>query len=180
LNIRNRVDDIYSSYQYLIKEKYTSPGKVAFIGRQFGASALLDMFNRHNLNTPAVLVDGVYDFVDYNSHGRLLFHNNKVFNAQDSISFRKIYNVSPYHQVKAHKSYPPLLFMVSDKKDLIPEDQTYRLAAKLQMRTKADNPVLLLTPRYVENLEGYDRYTYKMFIEYGMLFIMDQLDIPVN
>lgn len=180
LSINKRIEDIYSSYLYLIKENYTSADKVAFIGKEFGASALVGMLNKYDLKTPVALVDGVYDFVKYNNQGRLLYQNKKLFQAHDSISFHEIYAMSPYHQVKTNKKYPPMLLLTTDKNKIIPEDQTYKLAARMQMRTKGYNPIIMLTPKRADRLDEYDEYTYRIFIEHGFLFISDQLGVNVN
>lgn len=127
-----------------------------------------------------VLINGVYDFVHYNDRGLLRYHNEKLLHANDSTEFRNLYAASPYHQVVEGKDYPPVLLMSTNNKDLVPESQTYRMTAKLQMRTKGHNPIVMLDAGRIDRLEDYEEYTYKMFIEHGFLFIARELGIQLD
>ncbi|MGL5773243.1 MAG: prolyl oligopeptidase family serine peptidase, partial [Bacteroidales bacterium] len=180
INMENRADDVFSTYKHLIDEGYTSPEKMAFIGREFGASALLEAMNKYPMKSTAVMVDGLFDFVKYNNKGKLLYYNQKLFQANDSASFKSVFEMSPYHNVVNNKNYPSILFITTDKNNVIPEDHTYKLVARMQMRTKARNPIIMLTPDYVDKLDEYERYTYKMFIEHALIFIANQLNVKIN
>lgn len=180
IDVPDRAEGIYESYSFLVNEKYTSPGKVAFVGREFGASALMSLMNKHKIGAPMVLINGVYDFVHYNDRGLLRYHNEKLLHANDSTEFRNLYAASPYHQVVEGKDYPPVLLMSTNNKDLVPESQTYRMTAKLQMRTKGHNPIAMLDAGRIDRLEDYEEYTYKMFIEHGFLFIARELGIQLD
>lgn len=180
INLAKRSEDLYSVYRYMIDSGYSSPGKMAFIGREFGASALLHALNKYPIQSTAILVDGIYDYVKYNNSGKLLFDQQKLFHASDSITFKHILDISPYHQVVSGKNYPPLLLVSTDKANLIPEDHTLRLTARIQMRSKADNPVIMLTPRRVEALDPASEFSYKMVIEHGFIFIATQHGIDLT
>lgn len=180
VDISSRADDLYAAYRYLIDNKYSSDGKIGIIGREFGASALFIALNRYPINAPVVLADGIYDFVDYNNRGKLLYQNHKVFQANDSLSFRSVYDRSPYHSVVPKKSYPPMLLISSENNRLIPAYHTYKMAAKLQMRTRATHPVILITPGHVKYLDQYESYSYKTSVDQALHFLAPYLGVELN
>ncbi|MGL5786064.1 MAG: prolyl oligopeptidase family serine peptidase [Bacteroidales bacterium] len=176
-----RVQDIYSTIQYLIKEKYTSMDKVALFGKEYGATAIMQMLNKYpDVKAPTILMDGIYDLVKYNETGRLLYNNERLFHVNNADKFDRLLSSSPYHNVVNKKNYPPLLLMSSDDNLFIPKSHTYKMTAKLQMRTRGYNPIVMLTPDRIAELDEYEHYTYTMFIEHAFWFLTQNLGIKVN
>lgn len=175
-NFQRRTDGIYSSYKFLIDEKYTSSGKVAFVGKELGASALMNLLNKYDMKSPVVMIDGIYDFVDFHNQGKALFKSGMLVNGFDSLTYSKTLNSSPYYNIRM-KNYPAMLIIASDRNKVIPADQSVRLTAKLQMRTKGWNPILLLTSKRDNSDEGFDENTYKMYIEKGFSFLANEIGV---
>lgn len=179
--LENRIKDIYSSLKFLINEKYTSPDKIALFGREYGATAVMQVLNKYeDIKPVTILMDGIYDLVYYNEHGKLNYQNNKLFYANNTEKMRKIVDNSPYHNIKNKKNYPPILLMTSDENKLIPRHHTFKMTAKLQMRTRGYNPIIMLTPKRVDFLDEYPDYTYKVYIEHAFWFLTQNMGIEVE
>ncbi|MGL4331983.1 MAG: prolyl oligopeptidase family serine peptidase [Bacteroidales bacterium] len=179
--LENRIKDIYSSIQYLIKEKYTSKDKIALFGKEYGATAIMQLLNKYDdIQAPTILMDGIYDLIKYNEKGRLLYNNERLVNVNDAQTFDKLIANSPYHNVVNKKNYPPILLMTSNENLYIPKSHTYKMTAKLQMRTKGYNPILMLNPERVNQLDEYSDYTYTVFIEHAFWFLSRNLGVAIE
>ena len=179
--LEHRISDIYRSIQYLINEKYTSPDKVAIFGKEYGATAAMQLLNKYkDIKAPVILMDGVYDLIKYNNNGRLLYNNKRLLHASNAETFGKLLDISPYHNVNIMKNYPPILLMSSNENMYISKAHTYKMTAKLQMRTRGFNPIVMLTPNRIDRLEEYDHYIYTMFIEHAFWFVSKNLGVQIN
>lgn len=76
-----------------------------------------------------------------------------------------------------NKNYPPVLLMANTKTKASSVHDTYRLAARLQMRTRAYHPVIMLTNEQVEEFDRYDEYTYNAAVEHSLLFLNLNLNV---
>lgn len=178
INLDQRVKDTYASIQYLSESNFTTPEKIALIGREYGATSLMQLLNSYKgIKTPVVLTDGIYDLVNYNENGKLNYYDNKLLYANDEKSFDELINSSPYHNVKNKRSYPPILLMVSHENKDIPKHDTYKMTAKLQMRSRGYNPIIMLTPEQNEMNEQINNYCYKRYIEHAFIFLMQNMNI---
>lgn len=179
--LENRIKDIYTSIQYLVNEKYTSKNKIALFGKEYGATAIMQLLNKYDdIEAPTILMDGIYDLIKYNDKGRLLYNNERLFHVNSPESFGKLLNASPYHNVVNRKNYPPILLMSSNENLYIPKSHTYKMTAKLQMRTRGYNPIVMLTPKRINKLDEYEDYTYTMFIEHAFWFLSHNLGIRID
>lgn len=172
-DVRQRADDMYAVYQYLLKNNYSSKSKIGLIGRELGASVVLTLLNKYPVKSPSVLIDGIYDFID----GKKAFISACPYYLNDSVSFRNSYEQSPYYGVVNNKNYPPVLLMANTKTKASSVHDTYRLAARLQMRTRAYHPVIMLTNEQVEEFDRYDEYTYNAAVEHSLLFLNLNLNV---
>lgn len=181
IHLDNRIKDIYSAIQYLIKNKYTAKDKIALFGKEYGATAIMQLLNKYDdIEAPAILIDGIYDLVKYNETGRLLYNNDRLFQANNEASFDKLLNQSPYHNVVSKKSYPPILLMATNENLFIPKSHTYKMTAKLQMRTRGYHPIVMLTPDRINQLDEYSEYAYSLFIEHAFCFLSKCIGIEVQ
>ncbi|MGL5318916.1 MAG: prolyl oligopeptidase family serine peptidase, partial [Bacteroidales bacterium] len=139
--LENRIKDIRSSIDYLIREKYTSKDKIGLLGKEYGATAIMQILNQYDdIKAPTILIDGIYDLIKYSDKGKLLYNNERLFSIKNEEEFSRILSMSPYHNVVNKKRYPPILLMSTDENLYIPKSHTYKMTAKLQMRTRGFEP----------------------------------------
>lgn len=172
-SVQQRADEMYAVYQYLIKNNFSSKNKIGLVGRELGASVVLTLLNKYPVKSPSVLIDGIYDFIN----GKNELPSVSPYYLNDSISFRNSYEQSPYYGVVNNKNYPPVLLMANSNTKASSVHDTYRLTAKLQMRTKAYHPVIMLTNEQVEEFDRYDEYTYNAAVEHTLLFLNLNLNV---
>lgn len=179
--LENQIKDISTSIRYLVKEKYTSDDKIALFGKEYGATAIMQLLNNNeDIKAPVILMDGVYDLIGYSDKGKLLYNNERLFHINNTESLNKLLDSSPYHNVIHKRSYPPILLMSSNENLSIQKSHTYKMTAKLQMRTRGFHPIIMLTPERINQLEEYNDYTYTVFIEHAFWFLSRNLGIAVE
>lgn len=178
LSLKERVDDLDLVVNTLIDEDYSSPDKIAVLGREYGAAAVMSLMNKNpELKIHTILLDGLFDMVRYQQAGKLLYQNNRLFKVDTAEEFITLLNESPYHNVKHRESYPPVLMMVSLENLNIPPVHTYKMTALMQMRTKGVNPIILFAPSSGKDTDYV--YDFKDYIEHAFCFLMKNMDVAM-
>lgn len=176
ISLDERIDDLEAVIHSLIEEDYSSPKKIAVLGREYGGTALMSLMNRNpELGVHGLFMDGIFDLVRYHHSGKLLFQNNRLFNIDTEDEFMDLLKYSPYHNVQHKANYPSMLFMVSLENNNIAPVHTYKMAAQLQMRTKGKNPIIMYAPHSLAGMNS--PYNYKDYIEHGICFLMKNMNI---
>lgn len=176
ISLNERIEDLEAVIQALIEEDYSSPDKIAVLGREYGATALMSLINRNpHLGIYGVFMDGLFDLVRYHNLGKLLFHNNRLFRIESEEEFSDLLKYSPYHNVQNGKGYPSMLFLVSPENINIPPVHTYKMTAQLQMKTKGNNPIIMYAPNSIIKDEYI--YSYLDYIEHILCFLQKNMDL---
>lgn len=174
-NQEDRAKRIHTSLEFLIKENYTSENKIALLGREYGATAVMQFLNNHErIKPPVVLMDGIYDLFGQNQKEELNYSENNMFTVNSMHKMKDLVHKSPYHNVKVKKNYPPVLLMTSPEHKIITKSETYKMTAKLQMRTRGYNPIIMLSPDQKNEMI---EYSYKNYIEYAFCFLSRNMNI---
>ena len=144
-NKQNVFDDCIGAAEYLIKEKYTSPEKLALQGGSNGGLLVGAVVNqRPDLFKVAFPAVGVMDM--------LRFHKFTVgwgwvveYGSSDSLDhFNNLYKFSPVHNVAADKEYPAVMVTTADHDDRVVPAHSFKYAAALQEKRKDNkNPLLI-------------------------------------
>lgn len=147
------IDDFLAAAEFLVREGYTSPDKLAVRGGSasgvLAAAALVqrpELFAAGLINIPVIdllrghlLTGGSYRFTEFGS-------------PEDPEDFDALLAYSPYHNLKGNTCYPAVLTVAGEKDELAPPVHAYKLTAALQhARGEAarahgagcDEPVLL-------------------------------------
>lgn len=144
LNKQNSFDDFNSAAEYLIKQGYTKPGKLAATGGSNGglivAAAVVQRPDLYKLVVPVV---GVMDMIRFEKFTVGALHNDEYGSIQDSTQFVNLLNYSPLHNIKEDINYPSMLIMTSENDDRVPPFHSYKFVARLQNRKAQTNPILL-------------------------------------
>ena len=141
---QNSFYDFISAAEYLIKNKYTSPGKLASTGASNGGLVVaVAAIQRPDLFRAVVPVVAPLDMLRFEKFTVGTMHTNEYGTVKDSLSFTKLLDYSPYHNIKEGVNYPSMLVITSDHDDRVPPFHSYKFVAKLQSRSAQKNPVIL-------------------------------------
>jgi prolyl oligopeptidase len=144
---QNVFDDFIAAAEWLIKNKYTSPDKLAIKGGSNGGllvGAVLtqrpELFRAVDCWHPDLDMVRYYKFTKNNNPPALLEYGN----AADPEQFKFLYAYSPYQHVKPGTKYPAIFMTSGDADTRVPPEQARKMTARLQSATASGLPVLLL------------------------------------
>ncbi|HRJ17232.1 MAG TPA: prolyl oligopeptidase family serine peptidase, partial [Saprospiraceae bacterium] len=129
---------------YLIREKYTSQGKLGIGGGSNGGLLVgACMTQRPDLFAVALPAVGVMDMLRYH-----LFTVGKGWipeygSSEDPAHFKNLYAYSPLHNLKPGVKYPATMVTTADHDDRVVPAHSFKFAAQLQKSHKGSNPVLI-------------------------------------
>jgi prolyl oligopeptidase len=141
---QNVFDDFIAAAELLIKERYTSPGKLGIQGGSNGGLLIGAVEEqRPDLFAVALPAVGVMDMLRYDK-----FTGGKAWaveygSSEDSTAFKYLIKYSPVHNVKAGTCYPATLLTTADHDDRVVPSHTFKLTAALQQAQGCDRPVLV-------------------------------------
>ncbi len=175
---QNVFDDFIAAAEYLIKEGYTSPQKLAVSGRSNGGLLIgACMTQRPDLFRVALPGVGVMDMLRYQKFTIGWAWASDYGRSDDSKEmFEYLYHYSPLHNIKKGVSYPATLITTADHDDRVVPAHSFKFAATLQAAQAGDNPVLIRIDHKAGH--GGGKPTAKIIDEYADLwaFVMYNLD----
>ncbi len=142
---QNVFDDFIAAAEYLIREGYTSPEKLAIQGGSNGGLLVgAVLTQRPDLFGAALPAVGVLDMLRYHTASA----NARQWSSDYGLSenedeFRALYAYSPYHNVKEGTCYPPTLITTADRDDRVMPWHSFKFAAALQHAQSCRNPILI-------------------------------------
>ena len=145
LHKQNVFDDFIAAAEYLIREKYTNPKRLAIQGKSNGGLLVgAVMLQRPELFGAALPGVGVMDMLRYQTASA----NARQWSSDYGLSenpgeFRAIRAYSPVHNVKMGVCYPPTLITTADHDDRVVPWHSFKYAAELQHAQGCDKPVLI-------------------------------------
>jgi prolyl oligopeptidase len=142
----NSFNDFIDASEFLIKEKYTSPNKLAITGGSYGGLVVgVAMTQRPDLYKVAVPEMGIFDMPTFSDYSVGKYHIDEFGDAENKIDFENLLSYSPYQNIKETINYPISLIITGENDDRVPPFNSYKFAAALQNRTSQKNPVFLKT-----------------------------------
>ncbi len=145
LRKQNVFDDFIAAAEFLIKEKYTSPKRLAIFGRSNGGLLVgAAMTQRPELFGAALPGVGVMDMLRYHTaSANARQWSSDLGLSEDAAEFKALRAYSPVHNVKPGVCYPPTLVTTADRDDRVVPWHSYKFAAELQHAQSCANPVLI-------------------------------------
>jgi len=145
LQKQNVFDDFIAAAEYLIAEKYTSPGKLGIAGGSNGGLLVgAAMTQRPELFQVALPAVGVLDMLRYHRFTAGAGWSYDYGTADDNEEmFRYLLGYSPYHALRPGTAYPATLVTTADHDDRVVPAHSFKFAARLQHCQEGLSPVLI-------------------------------------
>jgi prolyl oligopeptidase len=146
LNKQNVFDDFISAAEYLIKEGYTNPAKLAIMGGSNGGLLIGACINqRPDLFKAAVCMMGVLDMLRFHKFTCGWGWMVEYGNPDEEAHFNNLIKYSPLHNIKPGVRYPATMITTADHDDRVVPGHSFKFAAALQEQADNANPVLIYT-----------------------------------
>ena len=143
-NKQNVFDDFTGAAEWLIKNKYTRPSKLAISGGSNGGLLVgAAMTQRPDLFQAVVCSYPLLDMIRYQSFLVARFWVPEYGSSENADQFKYIYAYSPYQHVKKGEKYPAVLFVTGDADTRVAPLHARKMTALVQASTGSDRPVLL-------------------------------------
>jgi prolyl oligopeptidase len=143
---QNVFDDFAAAADYLIKEKYTRPEKLAIQGGSNGGLLMGAMITQHpDLMRAVVSQVGIYDMLRVELAPNGAFNVTEFGTVKNPEQFKALYAYSPYHHVVDGTKYPSILMMTGANDGRVAPYHSRKIVARLDEANKSQNPVLLRT-----------------------------------
>ena len=175
---QNVFDDFIAVAEYLVKEKYTSPSKLAVSGGSNGGLLVGAVEEqRPDLFAAALPAVGVMDMLRYDRFTGGRAWATEYGSSSNAQQFPFLYKYSPVQNVKPGTCYPATLVTTADHDDRVVPSHSFKFIAALQAAQACDKPILIR----VETLgsHGY-RPTDKRIAELAdqWAFTLAQMNVP--
>lgn len=144
LKKQNVFDDFIAAAEYLIKEKYTTPKKLAIQGGSNGGLLVGAVLNqRPDLFGAALPAVGVMDMLRFTEFTIGAAWTSDYGSPKVKEEFEAIYRYSPLHNLKAGTKYPAVMVTTADTDDRVFPAHSFKYAAALQAAQGGEAPVLI-------------------------------------
>jgi prolyl oligopeptidase len=139
-------DDFAAAAEYLIKQKWTNPQKLALQGGSNGGLLMGALITQHpELMRAVVSSVGIYDMLRVELAPNGAFNVTEFGTVKDPEQFKALYAYSPYHHVVDGTKYPAILMMTGANDGRVAPYHSRKMAARLEEANKSDKPILLRT-----------------------------------
>ena len=141
---QNVFDDFIAAAEYLIKEKYTNPNKLAIRGGSNGG--LLTgavVMQRPDLFKAVIVAVPLLDMLRYHKFLIARYWIPEYGNAEIKENFDYIWKYSPYHNIRCGYNYPSMMIKAGENDSRVDPLHAKKFAAALQNLPSQKNPILL-------------------------------------
>lgn len=174
-------DDFAAAADYLIKQKWTRPEKLAIQGGSNGGLLMGAMITQHpELVRAVVSAVGIYDMLRVELAPNGAFNVTEFGTVKDPEQFKALYAYSPYHHVVDGTKYPSILMMTGANDGRVAPYHSRKMIARLDAANKSDKPILLRTSSSAGHGIGtaLSERIKQLADQYAFLFA--QLEMPVK
>ena len=141
---QNVFDDFIAGAEWLIKSKYTNPGKLAMSGGSNGGLLIgAVMTQRPELFKVAVPQVGVMDMLRFHKFTIGYAWAVEYGSSEKPDHFQYLYKYSPLHNLKKGINYPATMVTTADHDDRVVPAHSFKFAAALQEANGGNHPALI-------------------------------------
>jgi prolyl oligopeptidase len=141
---QNSFDDFIAAAEWLIREGYTRPERLAAAGGSNGGLLMgAVLTQRPDLFAAVVVQVPLLDMLRYHRFLIARLWIPEYGSAEDPGQFRWLRAYSPYHRVRDGVAYPAVLLATAESDTRVDPMHARKMAARLQAATGSDRPVLL-------------------------------------
>ena len=144
LKKQNVFDDFIAAAEYLIRNNYTKPSRLAIAGESNGGLLIGAVINqRPDLFGVAFPGVGVMDMLRYHKFTIGWAWESDYGSVNDSAEFNYLLGYSPLHTIRKNVKYPAVLVTTADHDDRVVPAHSFKYIATLQEKYKGPNPVMI-------------------------------------
>lgn len=141
---QNVFDDFIGAAEYLVSQRYTSPGKLVIQGGSNGGLLIGAVSNqRPELFAVALPAVGVMDMLRYDKFTGGAGWVTEYGSSSDSAMFPYLYRYSPLQNIKPGTCYPATLATTADHDDRVVPSHTFKYIATLQAAQGCAKPIMV-------------------------------------
>ena len=141
---QNVFDDFVAAAEYLIKEGYTAPARLAIGGGSNGGLLVgAAITQRPELFGAALPAVGVMDMLRFHKFTIGWAWVTEYGSADSAAQFPYLYKYSPLHNIRPGTRYPATLITTADHDDRVMPGHSFKFAATLQAAQAGPQPVLI-------------------------------------
>jgi prolyl oligopeptidase len=141
---QNVFDDFIAAAEFLIREGYTNPNRLAIYGGSNGGLLVGAVVNqRPELFGAAIPAVGVMDMLRFQEFTIGWAWTGEYGSSADPDMFPVLYGYSPYHNLKNGVEYPAVMVTTADHDDRVVPGHSFKYAARLQAAQAGNLPVLI-------------------------------------
>ena len=137
-------DDFAAAAEWLVKDGYTKPQRIAISGRSNGGLLVGASITQHpELFGAAVAGVGVMDMLRF--HKFTIGHAwvSEYGSSDEASQFPILQRYSPLHNLKVGTKYPPTLVVTGDHDDRVVPAHSFKFTAELQHAQAGSAPILI-------------------------------------
>jgi prolyl oligopeptidase len=143
-NKQTSFDDFIAAGEWLVENRYTSPGRLAIMGGSNGGLLVgAALTQRPDLFRAVVCMVPLLDMVRYENFRIARLWAPEYGSAADPEQFRRLLAYSPYHRVRDGAPYPAILIGSAEHDSRVDPMHARKMAARLQAASSSGLPVLL-------------------------------------
>ena len=142
---QNVFDDFIAAAEWLVRNKYTQPARLAIRGTSNGGLLVgAALTQRPDLFGAVICGYPLLDMVRYQNFLVARYWVPEYGSSENEQQFKYIYAYSPYHHVKPGTKYPSVLLISGDSDTRVAPLHARKMTARLQAATAgSDHPILL-------------------------------------
>jgi prolyl oligopeptidase len=143
-NKQNVFDDFIGAAEWLIKNKYTAPERLAIQGGSNGGLLMGAMMTqRPELFGAIVCGAPLLDMLRFHKLSIGSIWTSEYGSAEDAKQLEYLRKYSPYHNVKPGTKFPAILFVTGDADTRVDPAHARKMTALVQTANASANPVML-------------------------------------